>query len=211
MDAVPQLLRVHDGPDRQPFRGVAAVVHPFGIRFCRRDPSTDREVLYSNGARAGDRRSGRVSAAVRWGTVSGHHRYRVVRRGRVARNVVGDERMGAVQCRSRAAASAAYARRGAISPMTRTSVALPLAALAIALALIVAAIKLVLRAPGIPYNVSELFLDDASVVSVGFFALGLIWIGAGAMLTALVLTNSRRPYLVLPIAILVVSLISKML
>jgi len=95
--------------------------------------------------------------------------------------------------------------------MTRTSVALPLAALAIALALIVAAIKLVLRAPGIPYNVSELFLDDASVVSVGFFALGLIWIGAGAMLTALVLTNSRRPYLVLPIAILVVSLISKML
>ena len=76
---------------------------------------------------------------------------------------------------------------------------------------IVIAIKLLLRIPGLPYNVSSLFLDDGSVLSVTFFALAVLWIGAGAMVVAAVAAGSRRPYLVLPLALIVVSLVSKML
>ncbi len=87
----------------------------------------------------------------------------------------------------------------------------PASALALVLCGIVAGIKAVLRLPGIPYNVSELFLDNGSVSAVTFFACGLVWIGAGAMIMAIVVAQSRRPYLILPVAIVLASLISKML
>ena len=93
----------------------------------------------------------------------------------------------------------------------RPSVARPLATIVVAVVGIVAAIKILLQAPGVPYNVATLFLDNASVTAVGFFALGILWIGAGAMIIALALVRSRRPYLVLPIAIVAVSIVSKML
>jgi hypothetical protein len=95
--------------------------------------------------------------------------------------------------------------------MRRSSYAAPLVVLAVTVVAFVAAIKFVLRLPGIPYNVSELFLDGASVMSLSFFALALLWIGAGGMIVALLVANSRRPYVVLPIALIVVSLVSKML
>jgi hypothetical protein len=76
---------------------------------------------------------------------------------------------------------------------------------------IVATVKLGLRLPGIPYNVRELFLDNASLPALVFFALALLWIGAGAMLLAHVVLWSRRAYLTLPLALLVLSMVSKML
>src|SRR6185312_9854822 len=75
----------------------------------------------------------------------------------------------------------------------------------------VVAIKTMLRVPGIPYNARELFRDDASTTALVFFALALLWAGAGAMFIAHVLWRARRTYLVLPAALIVVSLISKML
>jgi hypothetical protein len=95
--------------------------------------------------------------------------------------------------------------------VTRHRIALPLVSLALAVVAIVTTIESVLGAPGIPYNVSDLFLDHASVTAVGFFALGVLWIGAGAMIVAILLTATARPHLVLPLAIVVASLVSKML
>jgi hypothetical protein len=76
---------------------------------------------------------------------------------------------------------------------------------------IVVTVKLVLRMPGIPYNVRDLFLDRASLSALVFFALALLWIGAGAMLLAHVVLWSRRAYLTVPLTFVVVSLVSKML
>jgi len=95
--------------------------------------------------------------------------------------------------------------------VTKRSPAFPLSVLALAIVAIVAGIKLVLRVPGVPYNVSSLFLDDANVAAVVFFALTVLWIGAGAALVAFVVTNSRRPYAVLPLALVAAALVSKVL
>src|SRR4051812_39958 len=95
--------------------------------------------------------------------------------------------------------------------MRASSTVAPLVTIAATIGLIVTAIKLVLRLPGIPYNVKELFLNNASVTALAFFALAVLWIGAGAMLLAQVVSRSRRPYLVLPVAAILISLVSKLL
>jgi len=95
--------------------------------------------------------------------------------------------------------------------VTARSLVLPLAAFGLAAAVIVAGIKLLLHVPGIPYNVSSLFLDHASLPAVTFFAVAVLWIGAGAALVAFAVANSRRPYVVLPAALVLVSLVSKAL
>jgi len=95
--------------------------------------------------------------------------------------------------------------------MTRSPIVESAVTLGAALAAIVAAFKVVLRLPGIPYNVRELFLDHASTSALVFFALTLLWIGVGAMLVAQVVISSRRRYLALPAMLIAVSLISKML
>lgn len=95
--------------------------------------------------------------------------------------------------------------------MKRSSIVAPLVTLVATIAMIVVTVRQVLRLPGIPYNVRELFLDDASLSALVFFALTLLWIGAGAVLVAHVLVWSRRAYLILPLALILVSLVSKML
>lgn len=95
--------------------------------------------------------------------------------------------------------------------MKGSRIVAPLLLLVATVAAVVATITLVLRLPGIPYNVRELFLSQGSLSALVFFALTLLWIGAGAMLLAHVLCRSRRAYIVLPLALVVVSLISKML
>jgi hypothetical protein len=95
--------------------------------------------------------------------------------------------------------------------VTARSAVLPLAAFGLAAAVIVVGIKLLLRVPGVPYNVSSLFLDNASVPALGFFAVAVLWIGAGAAVVVFVVTNSRRPYVVLPLALVLVALVSKAL
>ena len=95
--------------------------------------------------------------------------------------------------------------------MKMSALASPLLAFVAAIGSIVIAVRLVLRVPGIPYNVRELFLDHASLSALVFFALAMLWIGAGAMLLAHVLRRSRRVYLAMPLAVVVISLVSKML
>lgn len=75
-------------------------------------------------------------------------------------------------------------------------------------AAITAAVSFVLRLPGIPYNVAELFLGDGHPAFVAVFALALLWVGGGAMLFAEHLSVTRRPWLTMPVGAMVVSLIS---
>lgn len=87
----------------------------------------------------------------------------------------------------------------------------PLLALATAVTVLAGGIGSVLRLPGVPYNVSELFLEHGSALALTIFAFALIWVGAGSMLLAHWLAFSRRPYLVLPVGMVVVSMISRTL
>src|SRR5262245_40260317 len=124
----------------------------------------------------------------------------------------GDRRLAVVRRADRALSSGIEdANADAGIAMTRPSVVAPLLVLVATIVTIVVAVRAVLHAPGIPYNVRELFLDQASVSALIFFALTLIWIGAGSMLLAHVLLGSRRSYLMAPLALIVVSLVSKML
>jgi hypothetical protein len=93
----------------------------------------------------------------------------------------------------------------------KTAVVQSLSVLLVTVGVIVLALRAVLHLPGVPYNVSELFLDQASIKALVFFALTLLWIGGGAMMTVRILTHVRRPYRWLPIVIVGVSLVSKML
>jgi hypothetical protein len=95
-----------------------------------------------------------------------------------------------------------------VSLQPRERAAVVLLVLVVALA---AAMKAVLRAPGIPYNVAELFLDDGSLLVLVIFALALLWLGAGPALLAQWLLRTRRPYLVLPVGVLLIALVSRTL
>jgi hypothetical protein len=56
----------------------------------------------------------------------------------------------------------------------------------------------VLRLPGIPYNIRELFRGDGHWAALLMFALALLWTGAGAAWLAARLRTARRPGLALP-------------
>ena len=49
--------------------------------------------------------------------------------------------------------------------------------LSAAVAAIVLGLKALLRLPGVPYNVSELFLDGGSAWRLALFAVAVLWIG----------------------------------
>lgn len=66
----------------------------------------------------------------------------------------------------------------------------------------------VLRIPGIPYNLRELFRADGSVWALLAFAAALVWIGAGAVWLARVVARSPVPALWLPPTALLVSMVS---
>jgi hypothetical protein len=87
----------------------------------------------------------------------------------------------------------------------------PILALAAAIAAIVLGLKTVLRLPGVPYNVSEIFLDHGSVWRLALFAVALLWIGAGPLLAARWLRRTRLPFLALPAAMILVALVSRTL
>ena len=78
----------------------------------------------------------------------------------------------------------------------------------ISVALITALFAIVLRLPGIPYNLKELFRGDGNIAALATFALALIWIGAGSVWLARIMARSRHPGLLLLPATLCVSLIS---
>jgi hypothetical protein len=84
-------------------------------------------------------------------------------------------------------------------------------ALAAVVAAIAIGIRVILTLPGLPYNVSNMFLDHGSALALALFALALIWLGAGPMLLAHWLARSRRPYLVLPAGAAIVAMVSRTL
>jgi glycopeptide antibiotics resistance protein len=88
---------------------------------------------------------------------------------------------------------------------------LPWVALALALIVIGLGIKTVLRLPGIPYNVSGLFLGGGSTAAIAVFAAALLWIGAGPLLLARWLSRSRYPCLVFLAGMVMVAMVSRTL
>ena len=83
--------------------------------------------------------------------------------------------------------------------------------LSAAVAAIVLGLKALLRLPGVPYNVSELFLDGGSAWRLTLFAVAVLWIGAGPVLAARWLRSNRRPFLALPIAMIALAMVSRTL
>jgi VanZ family protein len=83
--------------------------------------------------------------------------------------------------------------------------------LAAAVAAIALGIGVTLRLPGVPYNVLQLFLDHGSALALTIFAFALIWVGAGSMLLAHWLALSKRPFLVLPVGVVIASMVSRTL
>jgi len=94
---------------------------------------------------------------------------------------------------------------------SRLSLLAPAAVLVATIATIFVAIKLVLRLPGVPYNVEELFLDNASASALVIFSLALLWVGCGAMMLAHWLAQSRYPYFVLPLGAFILAMVSRTL
>ena len=88
---------------------------------------------------------------------------------------------------------------------------LPLLGTMAALAALAFAIEIVLRLPGIPYNVRELFLNGGNLPALLFFAVAVLWAGAGARLIAELVNTVRRPAALLPVVVVIVSLVSKFL
>lgn len=83
------------------------------------------------------------------------------------------------------------------------------AAWALLLALPIAlALYAVLRLPGIPYNLRELFRGDGHPLALGLFALALLWLGAGPAALGRWLAARGAPHWRLPAGALAVALVS---
>lgn len=67
---------------------------------------------------------------------------------------------------------------------------------------------LILRLPGIPYNLKELFLFNGNILFIFIFVLALLWIGAGASWISSKILSSSRPLISLPGWVFAASLIS---
>jgi len=99
-----------------------------------------------------------------------------------------------------------------VTPEARPSRSRVLAAAAVLVATVATisiAIKLALRLPGVPYNVEELFLDNASALVI--FSFAILWLGCGAMMLAHWLAQSRYPYFVLPLGAFIIAMVSRTL
>lgn len=91
------------------------------------------------------------------------------------------------------------------------SMSRPMLVALLAVATIGLGLHWVLRIPGIPYNVRELFLADGHPLALAVFAVALLWSGAGSVWLGSMLSRSRRPAWLLPPAALAVSLVSLLL
>jgi VanZ family protein len=83
-----------------------------------------------------------------------------------------------------------------------------LIATAVLVVLIVVGMSAVLRLPGIPYNVVDMFRADGSPLAIACFALGVVSIGAGSVWLARWLRRARHPALLFPFAAWAVCLVT---
>jgi glycopeptide antibiotics resistance protein len=78
-------------------------------------------------------------------------------------------------------------------------------------AALTAAIWWVVRQPGVPYNVRELFLMDAHPLPIAVFVLALLWLGGGCWVSIRVATGARRGWMLLPLLTIGAALVSLLL
>lgn len=81
-----------------------------------------------------------------------------------------------------------------------------IAGIVVAVSIMIAFYVLV-RLPGVPYNIRELFRFEASGFDLLFVSLALLWFGVGAAWMGEVIAKSRRPVIVAPVAATVVAII----
>ncbi len=104
-----------------------------------------------------------------------------------------------------AVATSARARPPPSTPPTAWASALRAGACAAALTAVLVG---VLRLPGLPYNVRELFLLDGAMPVLFVFAVAVLWIGASAAWIGRALAAGRSPWRFFPLAVLAATLIS---
>lgn len=68
-----------------------------------------------------------------------------------------------------------------------------------------------IRLPGVPYNLRELFLGDGHPLAIALFVLALLWLGAGSWLAIWLANRTRRPWLALPATLVLAGSISLLL
>lgn len=77
--------------------------------------------------------------------------------------------------------------------------------------LAVIALSWLVRQPGVPYNVRELFLGDGNPLAIAVFTLALLWIGAGSWLAVKIAAGARHPWLQLPVLLVANGIVSLLL
>lgn len=85
---------------------------------------------------------------------------------------------------------AAIQRRTQIARVTITSLAVRALVL---IAVIAFTLAFLLKIPGVPYNVREMFRAQGSLLALSLFACGVIWLGAGSYWVGIQLAVARRP------------------
>ncbi len=75
----------------------------------------------------------------------------------------------------------------------------------------VLALSWLIRQPGVPYNVRELFIADGHPLAVAIFSLALLWLGAGGWLAVSLAARARHFWLALPGALMLSALVSLLL
>lgn len=96
----------------------------------------------------------------------------------------------------------------ALAPQTGRNLQSLVMQIMLATTVIVLGMAVVLRLPGIPYNVTELFRADGRVPALFSVALALLWAGGGAVWLGTRLAQTSWPGLLLPPMTLLVSLAS---
>lgn len=96
------------------------------------------------------------------------------------------------------------------APASPPRLAVLLGASVAALLAVAIAMKALLQVPGVPYNMSSLLLDTG-VWTLMLFAASLLWLGAGPLLLGGWMARTRYPYLVLPVGLIVLAMISRTL
>ncbi|MGY8870338.1 MAG: VanZ family protein [Pseudomonadales bacterium] len=72
---------------------------------------------------------------------------------------------------------------------------------------IMAVFYFLVRLPGVPYNIRELFRFGASGFDLFFVSLALLWFGVGAAWMGKVIAKSNRPVMVAPVAAVAVAIV----
>jgi hypothetical protein len=74
--------------------------------------------------------------------------------------------------------------------------------------LAVSAIAWLIRLPGVPYNIRELFVAGGHPLAIAVFTLAVLWLGAGSWFALWLSSKTRHPWLSLPATLMLTGAIS---